>query len=81
MWRCTDITDAGLAHLCGIHTLVLRGGTAITDAGLVHLRGIHALHTIHCLGITDAGVALCLRGSLAARAAPTSPPPARAGSP
>jgi hypothetical protein len=43
MYNCTEITDAGLAHLTGIHTLGLRGCARVTDVGLLHLRGIHAL--------------------------------------
>jgi hypothetical protein len=37
------ITDAGLVHLRGIHTLFAINQNGITDAGLVHLRGIHTL--------------------------------------
>jgi len=37
------ITDAGLVHLTGIHTLFAMNQPGITDAGLVHLKGIHTL--------------------------------------
>ena len=43
MGRCTGITDAGLAHLRGIHTLSMWGCTGITNAGLAPLVGIQAL--------------------------------------
>ena len=48
MGRCTGITDAGLAHLAGIHTLNMRWCDQITDAGLAHLAGIHALVMRNC---------------------------------
>jgi hypothetical protein len=41
MSGCDQITDAGLAHLTGIHTLDVSGCDEITDAGLAHLTGIH----------------------------------------
>ena len=44
---CGRITDAGLAHLTGIHTLDMYG-CEITDAGLVHLTGIHTLWMFCC---------------------------------
>jgi len=37
------ITNAGLVHLRGIHTLFAMNQPGITDAGLVHLKGIHTL--------------------------------------
>jgi hypothetical protein len=43
MSYCKRITDAGLTHLTGIHTLDMGYCTLITDAGLVHLTGIHTL--------------------------------------
>jgi len=48
MGGCTGITDAGLAHLAGIHTLNMDGCTGITDAGLAHLTGIHTLYMREC---------------------------------
>ena len=39
---CTLITDDGLAHLTGIHTLVMHECYGITDAGLAHLTSSHA---------------------------------------
>ena len=48
---CTGITDAGLAHLGGIHTFYLSNCTGITDAGLAHLGGIHTLLMNGCTGI------------------------------
>jgi hypothetical protein len=48
MSGCTGITDAGLAHLVGIHTLDLRGCRGITDAGLAHIAGIHVLNLCGC---------------------------------
>jgi hypothetical protein len=43
MGGCRRITDAGLAHLTGIHTLDMSECERITDAGLAHLTGIHTL--------------------------------------
>jgi hypothetical protein len=40
---CTRITDAGLAHLTGIHTLDMCCCERITFVGLAHLTGIHTL--------------------------------------
>ncbi len=61
MWGCPGITDTGLAHLAGIHTLIMRECFWITDAGLAHLTGIHTLDISHGLfargpKITDAGL-------------------------
>ncbi len=39
----TAVTDAGLPHLAGVHTLDLRC-TRVTDAGLPHLAGVHTLY-------------------------------------
>ncbi len=55
--RGPQITDAGLAHLTGIHTLNMNFCFGITDAGLAHLAGIHTLNMGGCTGITDAGLA------------------------
>jgi hypothetical protein len=58
MSGCDRITDAGLAHLTGIHTLDMSGWRMrITDAGLAHLTGIHTLACGYCTRITDAGLA------------------------
>ena len=46
--ECARITDAGLAHLTGIHSLEMRECTGITDAGLAHLTGIHTLNMWRC---------------------------------
>jgi hypothetical protein len=48
MYKCARITDAGLAHLTGIHTLDMSRCTRITDAGLAHLTGIHTLNMYGC---------------------------------
>ncbi len=48
---CTEITDAGVAHLRGIHTLGMRGCTGVTDAGLAHLPSIHTLDMGWCARI------------------------------
>jgi hypothetical protein len=45
---CRRITDAGLAHLTGIHTLNMSYCALITDAGLAHLTGIHMLYMYGC---------------------------------
>jgi hypothetical protein len=50
------ITEAALAHLAGIRTVVMRG-CRISDAGLARLKGIHTLDMSHCDGFTDAGLA------------------------
>jgi hypothetical protein len=42
------ITDAGLAHLTGIHTLDMDGCTQISPVGLAHLTGIHTLLMYGC---------------------------------
>jgi hypothetical protein len=48
MGGCEQITDAGLAHLTGIHTLDMTVCKQITDAGLAHLTGIHTLLMYGC---------------------------------
>jgi hypothetical protein len=48
MRRCQLITNAGLAHLTGIHTLDMSWCKLITDAGLAHLTGIHTLRMVGC---------------------------------
>jgi len=40
----TKITDAGLVHLQGAHTIDL-SGMNVTDAGLVHLKGVLEIQT------------------------------------
>jgi hypothetical protein len=45
---CCRITDAGLAHLTGIHTLNMGWCARVTDAGLAHLTGIHTLYMGGC---------------------------------
>jgi hypothetical protein len=58
---CHGITDAGLAHLRGIHPLDMRYCNRITDAGLVHLRGIHKLFMRGCAATIAAARALGLK--------------------
>ena len=48
MRECALVTDAGLAHLTGIHTLNMSYCARITDAGLAHLTGIHTLDMRGC---------------------------------
>ena len=48
MRQCSGITDEGLAHLRGIHTLDMGFCDGITDAGLAHLCGIHTLDIRGC---------------------------------
>ncbi len=51
MGGCKRISDVGLAHLAGIHSLNMRGCTGVTGgAGLPHLRlaGIRALNMHDC---------------------------------
>jgi hypothetical protein len=48
MSGCRQITDAGPAHLTGIHTLKMWRCEQITDAGLAHLTGIHTLDLRGC---------------------------------
>ena len=55
MSECDEITDAGLAHLRGIHSLNMGACEGITDAGLAHLSGIHTLDMRGCGGITGTG--------------------------
>ena len=38
------ITDAGLKHLKGVHTINLSNCNQITDAGLEHLKGVHTIN-------------------------------------
>jgi hypothetical protein len=48
------ITDAGLAHLTGIHSLDMSFCARITDTGLAHLTGIHTLRMNGCNPVTIA---------------------------
>jgi hypothetical protein len=48
MGGCKRISDVGLAHLAGIHSLNMRGCTGVTGAGLPHLAGIRALNMHDC---------------------------------
>src|SRR3990172_6123654 len=50
----TNITDAGLVHLKGVHTIDL-SETNITDIGLMHLKGVHKIN-LSGTNITDAGL-------------------------
>jgi hypothetical protein len=62
MAGCALITDAGLSHLTGIHTLNIEGCRQITDAGLAHLTGIYTLFMSGCKPATIAAArALRLR--------------------
>ena len=59
--RGTDITDAGLANLAGLTSLVRLHleKTKISDAGLVHLKPLANLEYLNLYGapVTDAGLA------------------------
>jgi hypothetical protein len=48
MGGCVRVTNAGLAHLTGIHTLDMTFCAQITDAGLAHLTGIQGLVMRSC---------------------------------
>lgn len=57
LWHNKNITDKGLVHLKGIHTLILtHNNNNITDKGLVHLKGIHTLDLWQNTRITDNGL-------------------------
>jgi hypothetical protein len=64
MSGCKQITDDGLAHLAGIHTLDISDCTAITAAGLAQLTGVRKLrfsqHTLDFPAMRDAAFALGL---------------------
>ena len=51
-----SLTDDGLKHLMGIHTLNLYRNKKITDDGLKHLTGIHTLNLYCNKNITDGGL-------------------------
>src|SRR3954451_14727785 len=57
----TEVTDAGLAHLEGLHDLrsLRLLSTEATDAGLAYLEGLHDLRSLNlaALRVTDAGLA------------------------
>jgi hypothetical protein len=57
--RRAPLRDADLAHLAGLHTLVMSGCEEVTDAGFAHLRGVRALDMSHCSqrAISDAAFA------------------------
>ncbi len=61
LYNCTNITDAGLAHLAGLSLTQLNLTICenITDAGLAHLKGLPLtqLNLSACTNITDAGLA------------------------
>ena len=54
------ITDDGIAHLAGLHSLTFLWlvRTPITDAGLEHLKGLTSLDTLYLAGtkVTDKGL-------------------------
>jgi hypothetical protein len=57
----TNVSDAGLAYLQGMHTLYqlrLDNNTRVTDAGLASLKGLSQLSQLglHGTKVTDAGV-------------------------
>ena len=49
------ITDAGFAHLVGIHTLSMQSLHTVSDAAFVHLKGIHTLYMTDCRQSTITG--------------------------
>jgi hypothetical protein len=51
---CEKISDNGLEHLKGIHTL--NECQQITDKGLSHLKGIHTLNLRECKQFSDNGL-------------------------
>jgi hypothetical protein len=58
---CSRVTDAGLAHLRGLHSLRFLDlrGCRVTDAGLGHLGGLTSLRHLNLAGceqVTDAGL-------------------------
>jgi hypothetical protein len=54
--NCYQITDNGLKHLIGVHTIDLRYHNQITDNGLKHLIGVHTINLRYCNQITDNGL-------------------------
>jgi hypothetical protein len=56
---CSNVTDAGFAHLAGIQTLNMSFCRQLTDAAFAHLRGIQTLNMRYCYQhtITDAAFA------------------------
>jgi len=40
-----NVTDAGLEHLKGVHTIDLSGCDQVTNAGLKHLKGVHMVQS------------------------------------
>jgi hypothetical protein len=48
MSGCTRITDAGFAHLTGIHTLDMSLCKQVIGAGFAHLTGIQTLDMRSC---------------------------------
>ena len=51
-----NVTDAGLKHLKGVHTIDLVEFKGVTDAGLEHLKGVHTIDLSGCDQVTDAGL-------------------------
>jgi hypothetical protein len=47
---CPRVTDEGLQHLAGVHTLILRENnqSSLTSQGFRHLKGIHTLDMSYC---------------------------------
>ena len=48
-----NVTDAGLEHLKGVHTIILSGCDKVTDAGLEHLKGAHTISLDDCPQVTN----------------------------
>ena len=52
----SNITDNGLIHLKGIHTLKIKNNTKITDNGLEYITGVHILELNSNDNMTDNGL-------------------------
>jgi len=51
-----NVTDAGLEHLKGVHTINLTWCEKVTDAGLKYLNGVHEINLSDCEQVTNAGL-------------------------
>mmetsp|Transcript_23771 Transcript_23771/g.26379 ORF Transcript_23771/g.26379 Transcript_23771/m.26379 type:complete len:106 (+) Transcript_23771:110-427(+) len=52
--NCIKVTDKGVKHLAGVHTIYL-SGTNVTDEGVKALAGVHKISLVECQ-VTDKGV-------------------------